>query len=232
MNNTFSLARIGLILRSYWIEHKKAFFVSLGLLFIAYFLLLWDAGLKLRINLYWFGFIASIFTYLTFIGKKVHRSKGLSLTLPASTVEKYISYILVGLIYIIAYILVYIITLGVSSLINGLPFFSITELISPFSLPVSLLIFSYFFWVYIRFRKYPLGLGLAIIAFTIALVGRLIYLLAKWGILNGIDSNSGFFQFIENLFKFIGEYHSIILYILAAGMFYLSYVRLKNQQLR
>lgn len=229
MNTIFDIKRIGLILRTDWIEHKKLFGITAGLLLVSSMLLLWNTGQRGQFTLFWLGMLITIISYLSFMGKKVNHAKGLWLTLPASTLEKFVSLIIVGLTYILSFVLIYWIASGVSLLANGTPVVESRSLVISWKASGFILFnVAYFFLCFVIFRKYALGIGMAIQVLIFFIISYIMNLLVKSGILFSINIPDK----IGNILGELVGYYNPIFYILAIVLFYISYVRLKKKQIR
>ena len=108
MNNKISLQRIKLLLRADWIEHKSQAVFAIGAFLVAlivFFLLtLGDTTMKEFTRKQYFFYGIGLFCYFIYFcryaGKKVHSSKGLYLTLPANTIEKFVTLLVEGFLLI------------------------------------------------------------------------------------------------------------------------------------
>ena len=100
INTDFSLQRIGWLLRKDWIEHKKSIAYASGTFLIVLLPFLWlntkitGISESKQAGIYLLGSLGCFLYYCQFVGRKVHFAKGLYLTLPASTAEKYVALLL------------------------------------------------------------------------------------------------------------------------------------------
>lgn len=232
MNNIFDIKRVGLVLKIDWIEHKKLFLISAGLLLAAYLLFMWYDFTDNRVNLFWVGITIFLLSYLSYVGKKVHFSKGLWLTLPASALEKFVALLIYGFFYVGVFILVYWLSAGVAYWFNNVPMVSLEELSYPMrGFGVITFHTAYFFLGYVLFRKYALGIAIAVEALVIGLFARLLFYTIK-GPLADINSGTRTYETIENILYFLGDHYNTILYVFSILLFYAAYVRLKKMQIR
>lgn len=228
MNNILNFKRIGLILRADWIENKKTWMITMGLLLLSIVLVLWDRALVQNKLVGWVILISAIL-FFNFVEKKLHRSKGLFLTLPASNLEKYISIWLVGLFYLISCSLIFWGVIGLNNLISGLP---VVEMHSPNAIIVALLIFftCWLFAFYCTFRKHAFIIGTALLIALVALWSRLTV-----GIIMNYMPN-GDVEVINNRFgRFLEHWQEsffVVIYLLSAALLYYSYWRLTKKQIR
>lgn len=228
MNNIFSLKRIGLILRADWIEHRKNWMITMGLLLLAYVFLLWGRTTVQGSMIGWTFFI-SVFLSFGFVGKKIHRPKGLFLTLPASNPEKFVAMWLVILFHLVSFFLVLLGVAIVNNLISG---YSTIELwkITPKAGVVAVTVFftCWQFASHVTFRKNAFIIGLALL---IALIAGLVRIVAEFVSIERKSwdlDGSGFGRFME----FAGEHYCIVIYLLSAALLYYSYRRLTKKQIR
>lgn len=231
MNNIFDFKRLGLVLKIDWIEHKKLFLISAGLLLAAYLLLMWNDFTGDRVNLFWFGITIFLLSYLSYVGKKIHYGKGLWLTLPATTLEKFVALLIYGFFYVGAFILVYWISVGVAYWFNNVPMVSFEELAYPMK-GFGIITFhtAYFFLAYVIFRKYALGIAMAVEAIV---VGLFFYLTVDFFI-NYFSSHeyTTIYNVIDGVLYFLVDHFNTILYVFSILLFYAAYVRLKKTQIR
>jgi hypothetical protein len=169
--NSFSLNRIGLMLRADWIEYKKSFLLFVALLLAVNMILLWktsDGSQK-------FGcFVSFLFTvryYFTFVGRKLHREKNRFLTLPSSAIEKFTEILFVGFLHTCVFVLIHTLILGLSHLISGTEiwFMQNLDFTSKFNqsefngagMVTGLVVFiiTFLFMCFTAIRKYPLQIG-------------------------------------------------------------------------
>ncbi|GHT36810.1 hypothetical protein FACS189435_0530 [Bacteroidia bacterium] len=164
METNFSLKRAALIWQADWIEYKRGFLLSMGVMFLVWMVLLWltDFNRQAEIQQSTFLAVGSFVTLILFCqhaGRKMHRTKGMFLTLPAGNAEKYISLLVEGIVYFLGFQLIFWLGILVWKLYSpemSVISFSAYYLGLPMEL-VALLLFSasIFFLSYMSFRKRP-----------------------------------------------------------------------------
>ena len=156
MNDKISLQRIKLLLRADWIEHRTQVSFVIGSFlaaFIVFFLitLQGDATTRDFIRKQYFFYGLGLFGYFVYycryVGTKVHTPKGLFLTLPANTMEKFSALLLEGFILIaVFHLLLWLALYGVSLIMPNysvISFFDIMYFQNDFA-DYSLFIFTAF----------------------------------------------------------------------------------------
>ncbi|MDL2256136.1 hypothetical protein LJC44_07110 [Parabacteroides sp. OttesenSCG-928-G06] len=223
----FDIKRVGLILRTDWIMHKKQFFLVAGLLLVSFLFLLWEASRQQQMAVFGFGLPITLYVYLKYIGKKIHYSKGLWLTLPATTLEKYVALLLIGVVYIAVFFFAYFFSLEVCHSLNEM----VRIPLEGYSVPtigfgVILFHLAYYFLAFVIFRTFAFGIAWLVEMGVIWLLALLV-LLSKdsW-----VSMYSSILPF--NILEPIADHLNIISYALAIILFYVAYLRLKKQQLR
>ncbi|MDH6313565.1 hypothetical protein M2137_002355 [Parabacteroides sp. PFB2-10] len=243
MNNTFNIKRIGLILKTDWIEHKKSFLLTIALLLIGYLLLMWNGSIHTHRNLFMLGVVFTIISYFGYVGLKIHLLRGRWLTLPASTLEKYTVLLIVGLLYIGIFIFVFWFSTQVAFRLNDRPIVHLFGMessnvsIDGFRFPLAmrtlaLIIFhfAYFFLAQVSFRKYALVVAMAVEAIVVGLYSYLkMYLFTN--IFSTGDVTIPYIA-VENPLYFLVDHMNTILYVFSILLFYAAYVRLKKMQIR
>lgn len=224
MNNIFSLKRVGLILRADWIENRKSWMITMGLLLLAYVFLLWDRTVVQNNMMGWTLLIAALL-FFNFVGKKMHRPKGLFLTLPASNPEKFVAIWLVAFFYLVSCFLIFWGVIAVNNLISGYP---VVELFrtAPSTGVVALTVFftCWLFASYVTFRKNAFIIGVALL---IALIAGLARILAEVGTIKLLNS----YDWGEGMGSIFHRY-DIGFYVLSAALLIYSYWRLTKKQIR
>ncbi|MDR2233788.1 MAG: hypothetical protein LBE56_11820 [Tannerella sp.] len=246
MNNNFSFGRIGLMLKADWIEYKKAYLLFAGLLFaFNLFVFLWSRQ-GFQIFLFVLGIIATYTFFYNYIGWKVHRSKSRFLTLPAGSPEKFVEMLIVWMLLFAAYLLIYALLMGACHLINGANIwfmhvwpmngesFHFKAVIS--IIGIILFVATFLFMSCIAIRKYPLVLGtifLLMYVFCNALFFSLFAYLTV-GEQISINLNAGMFRSnsLIDAVVFIVMNLPWILSISWLVLLYISYVKLKEKQIR
>jgi hypothetical protein len=243
MKNNFSFRRIGLMLKADWIEYKMAFLIfAASLLAINLFMFQ-----NMREGFQAFLFVAGIISCILFsymlVGWKVHRSKNRFLTLPCSTIEKFIEILLVGFILICFYLLIYTIIAGSSHLISGEPMWLLTGAnlnVQPAEskiLAIGLILFIciFLFMCSIAFRKFPLGIGILMLISYASIISYTIYFIVRYEkLLNISNSQSGFIQSnaLFETMQLLNTYNVWVMCIASVVLLYVSYLKLKEKQIR
>lgn len=242
MNLDFSLQRIGWLLRKDWIEHKKSIVYALGLFLAVVFPFLWlntkITGISdsKQILIYVLGSLACFFYFCQYVGKKIHFAKGIYLTLPASTGEKYVTFLLEGVFLFAAFNLLYGASLHLWSVIY--PAVIPIDLSAIFERkPGSSLLFfagSLVFLSYLSFKKYALGIALAGMGATLGLLVGMVAFLAKSQLENffladGLRINP---DAISSTVDFIKENVTLAMSISILAVLYIGYLKLKEKELR
>lgn len=234
MDNIFSFKRIGLILRADWIEHKRTFCLTAALLLVGYIiLLLWKENESSQFAIYLLGLFLGLVSYFSFVGRKIHRSKGLSLTLPASTLEKYISLLIMGVCYFLLFTGLFWIVAGLFHLFTGMKIISLSGLADNPQISSAFFTFmtAYLLVCYFTFRKYPAAIGLVILIVLGTLFGNL------YGYIYGINFISGNYDFVKSdaiyeTMKFLGENFHLATFVTSAVLFYVAYLKLKEKEIK
>lgn len=167
MNQIFSLQRIGWLLRKDWIESKRSVGYAVVAFLVILFPFLWltthHEGKSEQVAFYMLGFLGSFIYFCKQAGKKIHFAKGIYLTLPASTEEKYLALLLEGALVLLLYNGLFWITLYSWSLINPefhpVPASAIYRSIQGGG--ISLFFASLIFLSYLTFKKHALAIAIA-----------------------------------------------------------------------
>ena len=243
MNDKISLQRIKLLLRADWIEHRTQVSFVIGSFlaaFIFFFLitLQGDATTKEFIRKQYFfyglGLFGSFIYYCRYIGAKVHEPKGLFLTLPANTMEKFSAFLLEGFILIAVFHLLLWPALYVISLtVPGYSVISFFDIMRTFkiSLPIIAFLSSLVFLSYITFRKH--AFPAVILAYTL-LLGGTIFMIKKF-VIEALGSQQGVFTEMTPMYytvNFLVRYHVIAFVAATLGILYIAYLKLKEKELR
>lgn len=243
MKDYFSLHRILLLFRADWIEYRKYIGYALAA-FVAYMgVFLWlslnaDAQNYIRKEfvLYWCGTIASMLFFCWYAGKKTHRSKGLTLTLPASTEEKYVALLTEGLLILVAFNLLFWGATGCWSML--FPYFPV---ISPeeicrktnMSGPIITFILSLLFLSYVTFRKHALAIVLTGCGLLLSAVAASLYYMTK-DAMGTVLTPSSFTEMTPamNTLMFLAQYHQVAFTVATCVVMYIAYLKLKEKELR
>ncbi|MDR1779432.1 MAG: hypothetical protein LBR50_01710 [Tannerella sp.] len=163
MKSKFSLQRIGLLIRADYIEQKRGFLLSMGIIFLVWIFLLWltyglgsssdDAMQKLFL---FTGSFCTLILFCRLAGNKLHRSKGMFLTLPANNTEKYTALLLDCVIFYAGFQVVYWAGIALGKIfMPSMPLIEITvNNGSGFGETLLFLLASFIFLSYMTFRKY------------------------------------------------------------------------------
>lgn len=242
-NIDFSLQRIGWLLRKDWIEHKKSSAYAVGTFLIVVFPFLWlntkitGISENKQAAIYILGALGCFLYYCRFVGKKIHFSKGLYLTLPASTSEKYGTLLLEGLFLFALFNLLYWGSLHLWSAM-----YPAVVPIDPSTLysrkPASgLLLFaaSLVFLSYLSFKKYALGIALAGMAATIGLLIGIVALVVRSQMETPFDLADSVWinpNALASTMDFIKENVRIAMGISTLVVLYIGYLKLKEKESR
>lgn len=244
MKDNISLHRIKLLLRADWMKHKT-YLLYAGVVYLVIAILLLVIAVRegnsnygrSQSLFYWAPLFGYFIYYCRYVGMKVHREKGLSLTLPASTLEKYISLLLEGIILICGFHLFAIAaSYGIKGLIPDYPALNIVNLWSGSrALPSILILISAMnFLSYVTFRKYPglamAGVFIAIMALIGLLVKSILYVPFE-----GATINNATFSEMTNTYyalEFLFEYHVVFLLSTSLVIMYIAYLKLKEKEIR
>lgn len=241
MNRIFSLQRIGWLLRKDWIESQKSIGYALVAFLVVVFPFLWlfthNEGESKQITFYILGLIGSFIYFCKQAGKKIHFAKGIYLTLPASTEEKYIALLLEGALVLIVY--------------NGLFWASIYtwSLINPDFQPVSasvvylwtrgpgLPVFfaSLVFLSYLTFKKHALAIAIAGIgAGMSALAGLMVWLASMEINREGMMDTGPLFNpdALSSTMDFLTGHVNAGMGIFTLIVLYIAYLKLKEKESR
>ena len=232
------------MLKADGIEYKKAFFLFTGLT-VAVNLFLF---LQMAIGFQAFLLVAGLFFTLTacyvFTGWKVHRAKHHFLTLPASTLEKFVEILIVCLILLGVYLLIYTLLIYFAHLKSGeavwiLSVFHSDVDMTAIGMGISMILFIcvFQFMCCIAIRKYSLVIGTLILIVYAMVIVYSTYLLFK---IEGLDNmnnfhvDSGIFRSnaIFEMLNFVNTYNTLCMCIAAVVLTYISFLKLKEKQIR
>jgi hypothetical protein len=225
-NNTFSFQRIGLMLKADWMTYRKRFCIVFGVIFIIFIWLVWKTmnsteGLQ---SLFLLGLlICAIIYYNNYLERKVHHFPEQFLTLPASSYEKFFEIILVGLIHFVTFCALYFLALVINRLFFGIQPITFNQLMDADVRGISGALFfvaSWLFLFYILFKRYGLWIGGSILIVTLVSIGKLCRFLVNSSILK-----------TETLISW-RDYSTLIVTIASVIILYISYLKLKNKQLK
>ena len=244
MKNKFSFSRIGLMLKADGIEYKKAFFLFAGLTVAINLLLFLQMATGFQAFLLIAGLFFTLTAFYVFTGWKVHRSKHHFLTLPASTLEKFIEILIICLILFGVYFLIYTVLIYLAHLKSGeaiwiLSVFNADVDMTAFGMVIGLIIFicAFQFMCCIAIRKYSLVIGslfLIIYAMVIVYSTYLLFKIEGLDKINNIRVDSGIFRSnaIFEMSNIINTYNTLCMCIAAIVLTYISFLKLKEKQIR
>ena len=244
MKNKFSFSRIGLMLKADWIEYNKAFLLFAGLLVAANLFLFLQMARGFQIFLFIAGIFSALTVFYIFTGWKVHRAKNRMLTLPANTLEKFVEILIIFLILFSVYFLIYTILVYIAHLTSGEAIWLLSvfdnnadpTLINTVTGFV-LFVCAFQFMCCIAIRKYALGVGTLFLFVYAMVIAYSTYLLVEvdgFNIDNKFNFHSGFIRsnaMIE-MMRFIYAYNTLCICIAAVVLIYISYLKLKEKQIR
>lgn len=244
MKDTFNLNRIKLLLRADWIEYYKKGIYQIGSVLAGmalYFsLVLYSNGNgnlpRKQLVFFSIGIIVTLIYFCRYAGNKVHRSKGLFLTLPANNLEKYVTILVEGILLLTLFICTF--WTGIFIIHIFIPYFPV---FAPWEMGISIsylfftFLFSLFFLSYITFRKHAFVITVAGMAATVAVlvgIGFLIrYILINYVAVDGEIPET--LQIVsKNTFIFLKDYHNYLLGAAVLFVFYLAFLKLKRKELR
>jgi len=239
MKNNFSFKRMGLMLKADWIEYKTAVLIFFASVFAIHLFLFLNMNEGFQIFLFTVGIISILLCFYIFTGSKVHRIKNRFLTLPASNIEKYVEILFVGFLLFCAYLLIYTGILGASHLISGEPVWFLSgskawESKNVFGMGLVVFICTFLFMCFIMFRKFPLQIGVLFLIAYSSVISYTVYLILKFENFNLNIPFSGFIRSnaLLNTVGFLSTYNAWGMAVASAVLLYVSYLKLKEKQIR
>ena len=242
MHTNFSLQRIKLLLladktelfRQYFLSILSYIAVTIAYLMIVKYVFHNEQQVEQKVYFFYkIGLFLFFLFFCRFANQKVHQIKGQYLTTPASSIEKFAVLLTDGILLLLFFhILFYILLYIASFLIPEIQTLETNKIIG--KIPVSLYIFiaSTFFLANITFRKN----ANPIVVVSYAL---LVFAFGIWAIpiLRAVREPQGNVYMIETtplyyLYNFLTQYHGIILYAATLVVLYISYLKLKEKQIR
>jgi hypothetical protein len=219
-----------------WIEYRKTLMFSMGILFIVWMALMWLAHINnfqdsaLQGPFFVFVGFVTLFKFCELAGRKMHRSKGLFLTLPASNEEKYVTLLLEGVIYFLSFQLIFWVGVFLWKLFGSdISFLNFTDKLNLEGGGISGIAFisSLFFLSYMSFSKHP---------FLIVIGGQAVYCflfsyIAVHVVGNLIDSSWPSSN-IYDIGKFFGSLLRPIAWVATLVVMYVAYLKLKEKEQR
>lgn len=243
MNNKISLQRIKLLLRADWIEHRAQVIFVVGSFLaalIVFFLLMQreEVTAKDFIRKQYFFYGLGLFYYFAYfcryVGMKVHSSKGLYLTLPANTAEKFITLLLEGFILMTLFLLLLWPALyGISLVASNPPVINPFEVMDTFkmAIPLTLFLASLAFLSYVTFRKYAFPI---VFLFYALLLGGTAFIIVRV-VIETLRSQQGIFTEMTPMYytvNFLIHYQTYAFAAATLGVLYIAYLKLKEKELR
>lgn len=232
MNTQFSIQRIGLLLRKDWIEYRKKLILS-ALIVTGLFLicLLWPMNVQNVFNpapFFLFAMLGITIGYFRHVGKAIHQSKGLFLTLPASTLEKFVTFLIEGLMILIVFQGFFWAAIQVGSWFMPIEQVNLMNIwVEIRGVTVIMFLSSILFFSYVTFRKSAFGIAVGIYFSLFAALIGLCYLLKE----------VAFTQNQEGNYSLRSDFWAIdlvvpIFTLLTVGVLYMAYISLKRKELR
>lgn len=243
MNQRFNLQRIQWLLRKDWIEYKKSIFYALGAFLVALIPFIWistrSAGMNLvnkQVAFYILGMWGSILYFYRYASMQVHFPKGVYWTLPASTEEKYGVLLLEGVLVMLTFSLLFWLSIGIWGLL--FPDYQMADW-KIIYLPVAKttlfgLLASLLFYAYLRFKKHAFAIWLCALAAVAGGFIGIVYLCGRYlrGMMERIVDFISEHDAISSVFRFIGEYISVVWVLLTVWVLYRAYLTFKRKEVR
>lgn len=239
----FSLQRIGRLLRKDAIEYKKNILYVTGASLLVMFALLYSSTMTepgkfvRQQNFFFFlGTFGSFLYFCRFAGNKMHRPKGIHITLPASAAEKYTVLLLEWIfIWMVFNALFWSAVGGLKAINPSAPVLGWTAIgghnhgIYPAVFLSSLLFLSY-----LTFRKYAGAIFCGGVAAFVLLMAGLATLLLRYVILPKNEWKEGFLESVP-LFKtlnILADYGAPVLLLSTGIVLYVAYLKFKEKEIR
>jgi hypothetical protein len=195
-----------------------------------------------QVFLFVVGNLSILMCFYNYIGWKVHRSKSRILTLPASTIEKFVEMMFVGFILLCVYLLIYTSILGISHLISGESIWFLSDFLKAnltqlrIVTGIVLFVSTFLLMCYFTFRRFPFGAGALFLISYASIISYTAYIFYKiedydfnnFNFLNGfLQSNA----WLETM-SFLNTYNTLGMCIASVVLLYISYLKLKEKQIR
>ncbi|MCS2891745.1 hypothetical protein NXY11_15705 [Parabacteroides faecis] len=238
MHTNFSLQRIKLLLLADKTELFRRFafsiliFTVVCIFYLVYILNSQDVGQR-AYALHKLGLCLYFLFFCTYVSQKMHQVNGQYLTLPASAVEKYTTLLIEGILVLVFFHLLFNTTFYLTSLLipnsqPAKPDIAGEKLFAP----ILCFMASTFFLSNIVFRKYGNLIAGGCYAFLIFIPSTFIKT-----ILRAIREPQGDIYMIEATplyytYNFLAQNYGIILYAATLVVLYISYLKLKEKQIR
>ncbi len=233
MNTTFSIKRIGYILRADCVEYKMYALLWSICCVAAWGLLLYGTT-NAFVPLFYVVMLIMGINYCAFVGRKLHQPKGLFLTLPATTAEKFTALLIEGVVFLLAYNLLFWVGAGIGRLLTGLPLVAFGEVYGKLTtavVSVGLFFFLLLLVFYVFFRK------MALLWYVLSIVGvvSLITFACARIFIHMFKDTQNIRIDTDALFGpvyYLYHYGYAILPAASVCLLYLVYYKLKRKQLR
>lgn len=241
MNQIFSLQRIGWLLRKDWIESKRSIGYAVVAFLVIIFPFLWITTHAEResnqVAFYILGLLGSFIYFCKQAGKKIHFAKGIYLTLPASTEEKYFILLLEGALTLLVYNGLFGISIHVWSLIDPefypVPASAIYRSIQGGG--ISILFASLIFLSYLTFKKHALAIAIAGIGAGVGILLGLVAWLVKMEINREGMRETGWLlnpDALSSTMNFLTGHVNGAMGIFSLIVLYIAYLKLKEKESR
>ncbi|RHJ91414.1 hypothetical protein [Parabacteroides bouchesdurhonensis] len=251
MNTSFSFHRIGLLLRRDWIEYKKmlGYFLIALIGTIVLFLCVYKGMEHVVERQYYylrFGLLACFIFYLSIISKRIHHSKGLFLTLPASSLEKFLTLLITGFIIFLIFISVFWISIYCISLfIPGYQVIDISTILDDISSRdisnINILSFLSFtialiFLAFVTFPKHAFVYVVCGFLLSAGLIIGTAYVIMKYYHYIGFctincNTYAGIYPFLV-IEKIVLTGFAPVMFISSVIILYVAYLKLKEKELK
>jgi hypothetical protein len=234
MKHIIDLKKVKLLFHTDWVEQRVVFYHYVGTLttiMILFFVLIsWMnpnyEGIREQYILYILGIAGTMVTFCHYVGEKVHRPRGLFLSLPANTIEKYAVLLIEGGMVVVLFHLISGFGCYVYHLYdNSFRILSIPYILNAFPLSFMAFIFSSVLLSYILFRRYALPI----------VVGFYVLLLLCFSILENVLRIHNFTDIgmiVARLNGFTIRLWDIFFYIAALVCMYFTYLKLKTKEIK
>ena len=232
MNTIFDIKRVGMLLRADFIEQKLSLLTYCLTLLVIFSLWINKVSNFIGEPYSFVLFVVSLY-YCYWLSKRIHHSKGIYLTLPASNLEKYVTLLIEGLIFLVGFLamfwcavaLIYLLTGFVPADLNKLNEWSLF----PFS--VACFFYSLLILANVMFKKYAFPIYILSIGGTVILLSWIISKIVPYIDLNWVKD---LMMNMENKEWLItsGRYGYLIFFALTAVIMYVAYIKFTKKQLR
>jgi hypothetical protein len=237
MNTHYNFRRILLAMRADWMEYKKNYLFTMGVLFLVWMLLLFiihisrTPSMGMPASFWGIGMFVALISFCQHAGRKMHRQKGRFLMLPASNGEKYTALLLEGLAYFAGLQLVFWLGYGIWKPFTPALSISLSSIsVNPTGGEGAIYLLSaLLFLSYMTFRKYAALIaisGLSVyLAFFIAAVAQVVV---------NANFTRGYFEsfYLYDAIVFQIKYFMPAMIVATLVVMYVAYLKLKEKELR